>query len=238
MVYPYTVENKVWSEHNNQSLVGVLYRLTTHSPSASAYDANKQYVPTEYANAWNLDAAQAHWLVLGCELLFAGVVVWCCRTPPTEYTGWRGSAEFAIVTLGMLLFSERTWKHHCVTLLLPFAVLCYHLATANLRRWRMASLGGSLAAVALLMTLPGLGGMHELGYLLALQGAESLGAALVRLGSSCNALAKQSEVYGVYVIGYLILLAALAVILRQASGAQHRIASVKIQEDRTRPFAA
>jgi hypothetical protein len=213
MVYPYTVENKVWSEHNNQSLVGVIYRLTTHSPSASTYDADKQYVPTEYANVWHLETAQAHWLVLGCELLFAGVVVWCCRTSPAAHTGWRVSAEFAIVTLGMLLFSERTWKHHCVTLLLPFTVLCYHLATANLGRWLMAYLGASLAAVAVLMTLPSLGVLNE-------------------------TFAKQSEVYGVYVIGYLILLAALAVILRQASRAERRTVSVGIHEDPTVPLAA
>ena len=30
--------------------------------------------------------------------------------------------EFSVVVLGMLLFCERTWKHHCVTLLLPFTV--------------------------------------------------------------------------------------------------------------------
>ena len=36
-----------------------------------------------------------------------------------------------IVILGMLTFSERTWKHHCVTLMLPFAVLCYYLAACQ-----------------------------------------------------------------------------------------------------------
>jgi hypothetical protein len=238
MVYPYTVENKVWSEHNNQSLVGVLYRLTTHSPSASTYDVNKQYVPTEYANVWELNPAQAHWLVLGCELLFAGVVVWCCRTPAAMHTGWRVTAEFAIVTLGMLLFSERTWKHHCVTLLLPFAVLCYHLATANLSRWLMAYLGSSLAAVAVLMTLPSLGEVRGLGQWLALQGVESLGAAVMHLGPSCDVVAKGAEVYGVYVIGHLILLAALAVILRQASRAEHKTMSVRPNDAAAKPLAA
>ena len=213
MVYPYMAENKVWSEHNNQSLVGVIYRLTTHSPSASTYDADKRYVPTEYANLGDLDAAQAHWLVLGCELLFCGVVIWCCRTPTMVRGGWRVSAEFAVVTLGMLLFSERTWKHHCVTLLLPFAVLCYYLATANLSRLLTAYLGGSLAVVAALMTLPSLGGLNE-------------------------TFARQSEVYGVYVVGYLILLAALAVILRQASRAERRTMSVTPEEEPAPPLAA
>ncbi len=213
MVVPYTVEHKVWSEHNNQSLVGVIYRLTTHSPSASIYDANKEYVPTEYANVWNLDRNQAHWLVLGCELLFAGVVVWSCRTPGAARTGWRVSAEFAIVTLGMLLFSERTWKHHCVPLLFPFAVLCYHLATGNLGRWMKAYVGGSLAAAALLMTMPSLGVVSE-------------------------SFAKASEVYGVYAIAYLVLLAALAVSLRRARNVEGAALSARPGGNASQPLAA
>ena len=34
----------------------------------------------------------------------------------------------------MLLFSERTWKHHCVVLLLPFAVPAYVLSTVLARQ--------------------------------------------------------------------------------------------------------
>jgi hypothetical protein len=238
MVVPYTVEHKVWSEHNNQSLVGVVYRLTTHSPSASTYDANKQHLPTEYANVWDLDREQAHLLVLGCELLFAGVVMWCCRTPPGARTGWRVGAEFAIVTLGMLLFSERTWKHHCVTLIFPFAVLCYYLATANLGRWLTAYVGGSLAAVALLMTAPSLSGVNEWGHWLDIHGAGSIAAVVLRVGGYCDALAKGAEVYGVYVIGYLILLAALAITLRRAQSAELAVTSPKPKEDAAAPLAA
>jgi alpha-1,2-mannosyltransferase len=213
MVYPYAVENKVWSEHNNQSLVGTIFRLTTHSPSDSTYDENKQYVPTEYANVLNLERGQARWLVLACELLFAGVVVWCCRTPPTLRTGWRINAEFAMVTLGMLLFSERTWKHHCVTLLLPFAVLCYQLATGHLGRWMRVYVIGSLGVVAVLMTLPSIGGLNE-------------------------PMAKQSEIYGVYVIGYVVLLAALAVTLRRARSAEMATLSAGSTKETVEPLAA
>ena len=35
----------------------------------------------------------------------------------------KGVSEFALIVLGMLLFSERTWKHHCVVFMVPFAVL-------------------------------------------------------------------------------------------------------------------
>ena len=237
MVVPYALEHKVWTEHNNQSLVGTIYRLTTHSPSASTYDADKRYVPTEYANLWDLDPRQAHWMVLGCELLFAGVVVWCCRTP-TARPGWRLNAEFAIVTLGMLLFSERTWKHHCVTLLLPFAVLCYYLATVRLKWWMTAYLGGSLGVVALLMTLPSLGCVNEWGHWLQLHGGGSITAALSRIGGHCDALAKGAEVYGVYALGDLILLAALAMVSRRAWSQERAAAVAGLREDAAAPLAA
>ena len=52
----------------------------------------------------------------------------------------------------MLLFSERTWKHHCVTLLLPFAVLSYGLATSYWSRGRKWAIGSVLTGTLLLMT--------------------------------------------------------------------------------------
>jgi len=98
-------------------------------------DNNEIYTPTEYDNVLNLTPAQARWLVKGCMALFVLVVVWRCRTPAVPRENWRLSAEFAFILLGMLLFSERTWKHHCVTLVLPFAVICYYLATRTMGRW-------------------------------------------------------------------------------------------------------
>ena len=66
------------------------------------------------------------------------------------------AAEFALVILGMLMFSERTWKHHCVTLMLPFAVLVYYLARAAGPRWLRGGLAGSLVVVLGLMLVTGL----------------------------------------------------------------------------------
>ncbi len=126
MVRPFVVEGKVTSDHQNQSLPGLVYRMATANPSFSTYVENI-YTPTEYHNFLSLDPGQARWLIKGCMALFALAVVWTCRTPTEPRQGWRLAAEYSLVVLGMLLFSERTWKHHCVTLLLPFAVLCYYL---------------------------------------------------------------------------------------------------------------
>jgi hypothetical protein len=96
----------------------------------------------------------------------------------------------------MLLFSERTWKHHCVTLVLPFAVLCYYLAAARPGPWLRGYLLATLGLVLVLMLLPSLAGGRD-----AAHRALSLG--------------KQAQVYGAYVAAYLLLIAAQVVLLRQ-----------------------
>src|SRR5205807_915354 len=126
MIAPFVVAGEVTSDHLNQSLPGVLFRLFTDSPSVF-----EKAVPQEYDYLVALDPFWIRWVVKGCMATFAGLVIWTCRTPTTPRRGWRLVAEFSIVVLGMLLFSERTWKHHCVTLLLPFSVICYYLAACR-----------------------------------------------------------------------------------------------------------
>jgi alpha-1,2-mannosyltransferase len=198
MVHPYVIEGRVTSEHHNQSLPGLVARLATHSPSFSTY-VNNQYTPTHYDNWLDLSPAQARWLVKGCMGLFALMVVWVCRTPTMPREGWRLSAEFSIVLLGMLLFSERTWKHHCVTLLLPFAAICYYLATAAPSKGLRIYLIGSLAVTMTLMA--------------ATSNTSSEGAA--HHDRLYQLFAKQAQVYGAFVLAYLVLLAALIVLLRR-----------------------
>jgi hypothetical protein len=197
MVHPFVVEGKVTPEHNNQSLPGLVSRLLTHSPSFSTYDDKGNYVPLEYHNIVDVGPAAARWLLKGCMGLFALLIVWTCRTPTRPRQGWRLAAEFALVTLGMLLFSERTWKHHCVTMLLPFAVLSYHLATESARAGMRAYVAASLATAAALMLAATTGQSGV---------ADSHGAYL---------FGKLAQVYGVYVGAYLVLIAALATSLRQ-----------------------
>ncbi len=211
MVYPFIIEGKVTSEHHNQSLPGLVARLATHSPSFSTYIHNV-YTPTHYDNWLDLSPAQARWLVKSCMGLFALMVVWVCRTPTMPREGWRLSAEFSIILLGMLLFSERTWKHHCVTLLLPFAVICYYLATAATSKGLRAYLIGSLVAAMVLMA--------------ATSNTASDGAA--HHDRLYQLFAKQAQVYGAFVLAYFVLLAALIVLLRRpaepAAGPASRLA--------------
>jgi hypothetical protein len=191
MIKPFVLRGEVfYSELNNQSLPGLLMRLVTHNPSASHYDENNTFIPDDYHNVITLDARVVTWFVRGCLVGFALLVIWSCRTPLTQRQGWRLPAEFGLVMLGMLLFSERTWKHHCVTLLLPFTVLCYYVAACRPSRGLRAYLIASLTAVVLLMSATSTG-LHE------------------------DEMGKLAQVYGAYVWSYLVLGAALVVLLRQ-----------------------
>jgi hypothetical protein len=186
MVKPFVVDGQVTTEHQNQSLPGLVYRLTTASASFIKYVDDKP-VGTQFNNFWDLDPDAARWIVKGCMALFAGLVVWTCRTPTTPRQGWRLAAEYSLVVLGMLLFSERTWKHHCVTLVLPFSVIVYYLAAGRPTGAMRYYMIGTLAAVMLVMA---------------------------STSTSLLADAKSAQVYGAYVWANLLLVAALALLLK------------------------
>src|SRR5262249_23180363 len=132
MVKPFVIDGKVTSEHINQSLPGLVFRLLTHSPSFVTWVDDVE-TPARYHNVLSLSVDQAKWLVKGCMGLFALLFVFFARTPAESRRGWRLAAEMGMVMLGMLLFSERTWKHHCVTLMLPLGVICYSLSLTRVR---------------------------------------------------------------------------------------------------------
>ena len=106
---------------------------------------------------------------------------------------WPLAAEFSLVVLGMLLFSERTWKHHCVTLVLPCAVILYYLAVERPHLTLRWFLIGILAAVTLLM------------------GSTSINGLSIWWDKG----AKLAQVYGAYVWAYLLLILALVILLRR-----------------------
>jgi hypothetical protein len=212
MVHPFVALGQVTSEHNNQSLPGLVARLATHSPSFSTY-VNDVYTPTHYHNLLNLDPRYAHWIAKGCMGLFVLLVVGTCRTPAAAgRVGWRLAAEFGVVLIGMLLFSERTWKHHCVTLIVPFAVLCYYLAACKPGKLLATYLVASLVLATLLIATTSTGLTDEK---VTDKGAYQL-------------FAKQAQVYGAFVLADLVLLAALAVLLRRPARAAEAAAEMAL----------
>jgi len=159
MVRPALVENRVTSEHPNQSIPGVVFRLLTASPSFVVYPDN---IPTAAAfhNLADIGPANARWVVKGCLAAFGLLIVGLCRGPRGERQGWRVAAECSLIVLGMLLFSERTWKHHAVTLLLPFTVIAYAVFALDLSVRVKRLLVGILVAVGLLTNIPGVLAPH------------------------------------------------------------------------------
>jgi hypothetical protein len=133
MVLPYVVGGAVTSDHPNQSLPGLVVRMLTHAPAFSTYIGDV-YTPVEYCNWLSLSPQAAGWIVKVAMAIFAVGVMWTCRTPRNDRRNWRTAAECSLIVLGMLLFSERTWKHHCVTLALPLALLSHRLAYDSARR--------------------------------------------------------------------------------------------------------
>jgi alpha-1,2-mannosyltransferase len=194
MVHPYLMDNKVTSEHQNQSLPGMLTRLLTDAPSFTDWEGDR-FIALEHHNVADLDPDTVEWILKGCMAAFGLLVLWRCRTPIGERTNWRLAAEFGIVALGMLLFSERTWKHHGVVLLVPFAVLAYAWSALPLSRPLRWYVAGSVVLAALLMLATSTG-IHD---------------DLDRLG-------KLAQVYGAYVWAYLLLAAALFVLLGAPRG--------------------
>jgi hypothetical protein len=147
------LKGEITTEHPNQAVVGFVYRLFTHSPSYLTYPDNIP-TPAEYHNLADIGRPAA-WVIV--KLLTAGfalAVILLCRWPvrgPTDARqGWRFAAECGLICLGMLLFSERTWKHHAVVLLLPLAALTYAVARVELpRRVRNCVLGALIACFGL-----------------------------------------------------------------------------------------
>ncbi len=201
MIKPFAIDGVVTTDHENQSLPGLVHRMLTYCASFSEF-VEDQYVVVEHHNIMSWDPAVARIIVKLTMAIFAGLVIWVCRTPTADRRRWQLAAEYSLILLGMLLFSERTWKHHCVTLLLPFGVLSYVLAGDWVGPWTKRYLIATLAAAALLMAATSTG----------------WSVSLERIG-------KLAQVYGAYVWANLLLTAALVVVLRQQMVSAQKVAT-------------
>jgi alpha-1,2-mannosyltransferase len=154
MVKPSLVDNRVTSEHPNQSIPGVVFRLLTHSPSYVVYPDNIP-TPGEYHNIADIGTDTARTVVKCALVAFALLILVLCRSPRDVRQGPWFAAECSLIVIGMLLFSERTWKHHAVTLLLPYAALAFAISAGAWSPGIRRTLIGILVATACLTNLPG-----------------------------------------------------------------------------------
>jgi hypothetical protein len=161
-VSPYAAGDVLTDQEVNQSLIGVLARLLTESRDpvyGRLLDRNLTSWPAGTV------AALAKLMSIG----LVGLMLWLTSGPPRRRDHSERLGEFALVALTMLMVSERSWKHHFVTLLLPHAYLTYRLAVSPADRGRIAAV---LSAAAALMatTSSELGGLFAggLGHKIAL----------------------------------------------------------------------
>lgn len=146
IIGPYVQDNDAGVSDINQSMVGVITRLLTDAPRADG-----RYAPTPGLNLVSWDPDFVVTLLKGVSLGLVGMIGLLCRTKADQRKDPRLIGEFALVVLTMLFVSERSWKHHYVTLLLPFTYITYRLALPRLLPRDRGIVAGSLVLAMLFM---------------------------------------------------------------------------------------
>ena len=132
----------------NQSFPGVASRLLTQ-PRLDGPHGNNSVERAYNLVAWEPETAAL--IAKGVALGFVALLAVFCRTQTGRRDDPRLLGEFALVVLTMLFVSERSWKHHFVTLLLPYVYLGWRVGSSTTPRRVRAILGGALAVSGLLM---------------------------------------------------------------------------------------
>lgn len=139
MLTPFLLEGSSSPQEMNQSIVGVLTRLLTEiPPGTSRYDL---HVDVNLV-AWPPQVVS--YLVKLLTVVFLGFLGFFCRTKAQDRRDPRFLGEVALVVLTMLFISERSWKHHFVTLLIPYAYLVWELYRPTNKPWQRSLIGAAL----------------------------------------------------------------------------------------------
>ena len=148
MLTPFLVEGNTSPQEINQSMVGVLTRLLTEiPPGTNRYDLHLD------VNVVSWPPQVVSYLVKCITLGLVGLLAFFCRTRAQDRRDPRYLGEIALVVLTMLFVSERSWKHHFVTLLLPYTFLVWELYfPATKLRSRLAISGMLLLSFLLMAT--------------------------------------------------------------------------------------
>lgn len=125
MLRPYLAESRAERDVRNQSLAGLFQRMTSPpNPEISSDSGAEEALRVDPPiNVTDLSPDAARWIwrgIVGISMLG----LWWVTRRPTAATDRRWlEHEFALVLLAMLLLSERSWKHHYVTILPSFVAL-------------------------------------------------------------------------------------------------------------------
>jgi alpha-1,2-mannosyltransferase len=146
MLTPFLVEGSTSPQEFNQSLPGVLTRLFTEiTPGTNRYDLHLDVNLV----SWPPDLVS--YLIKALAVGLVGLLAFFCRTRISDRRDPRLLGEVALVVLTMLFVSERSWKHHFVTLLLPYTYLVWEFYYPRKRPGPDWTLGGVLIGSFVLM---------------------------------------------------------------------------------------
>jgi hypothetical protein len=146
MVTPFVVNNEMSGTEINQSMPGVMVRLLTDVKTGS-----KRYDIHHDLNVASLSSPMVR---RGVKLMAIGLVLLLgviCTTRLRDRNDPRLLGEVALVVLTMLFISERSWKHHYVTLLIPYTYLVAEFYSPRLSRPGRWAIASSLVASFVLM---------------------------------------------------------------------------------------
>jgi alpha-1,2-mannosyltransferase len=146
MISPFLTKGEGSPQEINQSMVGVLTRLLTDSKlGTDRYDVRLDL------NLLALPRPMVGMLLKALTVGLVGLLAFFCRTRTTRRDDPRLLGEFALIVLTMLFVSERSWKHHYVTMLLPYTYLTYRAMLPTFPLWTRRLLTAALVLSALMM---------------------------------------------------------------------------------------
>jgi alpha-1,2-mannosyltransferase len=148
MVKPFVLKHASSSQESNQSLFGVLTRLLT-----DMMPGNGRYQVHHDLNLASLPPLWVNYLIKVIALVFLGLLAFLCRTPTGNRRDPRLVGEAALVVLTMLFVSERSWKHHFVTILIPYCFLVAEFFSSQIGPRSRALIVGAWAVSFSLMAL-------------------------------------------------------------------------------------
>ncbi len=160
MVTPFVVKGATSAQEVNQSFPAVISRLLTQlTPGQGRYDTHL------VLNVLSLPPWLVGYLIKAVAFCLVALLAVLCRTKTTDRRDPRFLGEIALVVLTMLFVSERSWKHHYVTVLLPYTYLMCEFFSSRVGPRGRALLVGSwvLSFVLMAAASPDLAGLFAEG---------------------------------------------------------------------------
>ena len=144
---PFVAGHEMSGQEINQSMVGVLARLLTKPVGRT--DRYGMIFADRYV--LTMAPGTVALIAKGISVGMLGLLAFLCRTQIRRRDDPRLLGEFSLVVLTMLIVSERSWKHHFVTVLLPYTYLVWQVLKLPRFSSKRLTLVGSLLASAFLM---------------------------------------------------------------------------------------